>query len=172
MPSWGKTVVDERIIQRMADLTILFLCSGNTCRSPMAAAIATRLLADRLKDSRRPAPAAHRDSIRRPPCHPGPCTTPEAIEAVQPFGGDLSAHVSQTATAEGGSSRARNIIYTMTDTHREEVVDIFPWAERKTFRLDPEGDIADPFVESLGVYQRVARRLASVINDRLNELPT
>ncbi len=41
-------VIDERILQRMADFTILFLCSGNTCRSPMAAALAVKLIADRL----------------------------------------------------------------------------------------------------------------------------
>ena len=42
-------VIDERIIQKMADYLILFVCSGNTCRSPMAAAIATRILADKLR---------------------------------------------------------------------------------------------------------------------------
>ena len=31
-------VIDGRIFDRLADFTILFICSGNTCRSPMAAA--------------------------------------------------------------------------------------------------------------------------------------
>ncbi len=39
-------VIDDRIIQKLADFIILFVCSGNTCRSPMAASIATQLLAE------------------------------------------------------------------------------------------------------------------------------
>jgi L-threonylcarbamoyladenylate synthase len=38
-------VYDERIIERLLRTTILFVCSGNTCRSPMSEAIARRLLA-------------------------------------------------------------------------------------------------------------------------------
>src|SRR4051812_31262 len=38
-------VYDERIIDKMLKTTILFVCSGNTCRSPMAEALARRILA-------------------------------------------------------------------------------------------------------------------------------
>jgi protein-tyrosine-phosphatase len=165
-------VIDDRIIQRMADLTILFLCSGNTCRSPMAAAIATRILADRLQIPPADLPLRH-VVIQSAGLHAsrGLRATREAVEAVQPFGGDLSAHLSQPATAEGGGLlRRADVVYTMTSAHREELLDLFPWAERKTFRLDPEGDIADPIGAPLAVYQRVARRLAAVVQDRLNEL--
>jgi len=39
-------IYDERIIDRMLRTTLLFVCSGNTCRSPMAEAIARHLLAE------------------------------------------------------------------------------------------------------------------------------
>jgi L-threonylcarbamoyladenylate synthase len=41
-------VYDERIIERLLRTTILFVCSGNTCRSPMAEALAKSALANRL----------------------------------------------------------------------------------------------------------------------------
>lgn len=41
-------VYDQRIIERIMRTTVLFVCSGNTCRSPMAEALARRLIADKL----------------------------------------------------------------------------------------------------------------------------
>ena len=38
-------VYDERIIERLLRTTVLFVCSGNTCRSPMAEALARDVLA-------------------------------------------------------------------------------------------------------------------------------
>lgn len=44
-------VYDQRIIERLLRTTILFVCSGNTCRSPMAEGIARQLLARKLNVS-------------------------------------------------------------------------------------------------------------------------
>ena len=41
--------IPRAVIDEVNVTTILFVCTGNTCRSPMAEAIARKMLADRLK---------------------------------------------------------------------------------------------------------------------------
>jgi protein-tyrosine-phosphatase len=84
------------------------------------------------------------------------------------MGADLSTHLSQPVTPD--LLRRADLVYTMTDAHLEEVMELYPWAARKTFRLDPEGDVADPIGSSDAVYRRVAGRLGTVIQERLKEL--
>jgi protein-tyrosine phosphatase len=163
-------VIDERIIHKMADFTVLFLCSGNTCRSPMASAIAGRLLADQVGVQPEDLPLRH-IVVQSAGLHAGRGmrATLEAVDAVKGLGADLSAHFSQPATPE--LLRRADVIYTMTNAHREEVLHLVPSAERKTFLLDPDGDVADPIGASLSVYEKVASRLKTVLQQRISELP-
>ena len=162
-------VIDDRIIQKMADFNILFICSGNTCRSPMAASIATKILADKLGIHPSELPLRH-IVVQSAGVHAnrGHRATREAIEATKTRGADLSSHISQPATSD--VLRRADVIYTMTDAHLEEVVHLLPAASRKTQRLDPQGDVADPIGSDLSVYEEVADRLSEVLKQRLSEL--
>jgi protein-tyrosine-phosphatase len=82
---------------------------------------------------------------------------------------DLSTHISQPATTD--LLRRADLIYTMTEAHREEVVELVPAAAQKTYRLDPQGDVEDPIGSGLSVYQEVAHRLVELLQHRLSELP-
>jgi protein-tyrosine-phosphatase len=162
-------VIDERIIHRLADMSILFVCSGNTCRSPMAAALAARQLADRLGILPAELPLRH-IVVQSAGLHAarGIRAAFEAMDAVKAFGADLGSHVSQPATPD--LLRRADVIYTMTNAHREEILDLLPGAEKKTFRIDPDEDVADPIGSSLSVYQQVASRLNTLLQQRLGEL--
>ena len=131
-------VIDERIIQKMADFQILFICSGNTCRSPMASTLAARLVADRLGIAPAELPLRH-IIVQSAGLHAnrGMRAAREAIEALAPMNADLSSHISQPATSD--LLRRADIIYTMTEAHREEILDLMPSAAEKTHRLDSEG---------------------------------
>jgi protein-tyrosine phosphatase len=163
-------VIDERIIQKLADFTILFVCSGNTCRSPMAAALATRFLADRLKIQPDELPLRH-VVVQSAGVHAqrGIRAAREAMDTVKSFGADLSGHFSQPATPD--VLRRADVIYTMTDAHRDEILDLYPGLAAKTQRLDPDGDVPDPIGAGLQAYRDVAQRLAGIFEHRLGELP-
>jgi L-threonylcarbamoyladenylate synthase len=91
------------------------------------------------------------------------------VDAVKSMGADLSTHQSQPVTPD--LLRRADLVYTMTDAHLDEVMELYPWAGRKVSRLDPDGDVADPIGSSDAVYRRVASRLSKVIQERLQELP-
>jgi hypothetical protein len=80
-------VYDERIIERLLRTTILFVCSGNTCRSPMAESIARITLARKLNV---PPDELEKKGISIISAGsfamPGARATPQAVEAVKDLG--------------------------------------------------------------------------------------
>ena len=91
-------VYDERIIDRLLRTTILFVCSGNTCRSPMAEMIARRYLSDRLSVSPEELETKGINVISAGSyAMPGTRATAQAVEALGAMGLDLSRHRSQAA---------------------------------------------------------------------------
>jgi tRNA threonylcarbamoyl adenosine modification protein (Sua5/YciO/YrdC/YwlC family) len=159
-------VYDERIIDRLLRTTILFICSGNTCRSPMAEAIAKKYLADRMSVS--PEELEDRGiSVMSAGSFamPGAPAAPQAVEALKAMGLDLSRHRSQALSVE--LVHQADSIYAMTRNHAKTVVSLVPAAADKVSALDPDRDIEDPIGSDLPVYIQVADLLKALIEKRL-----
>lgn len=144
---------------------VLFVCTGNTCRSPMAAALMRALAAQRGVDVE--VASAGTAAI------PGLPATAHAVAALAEQGVDLGDHRSQPLTAE--LVAAADLVLTMTARHKERVLDLAPDAAGKVFTLaeyaggDP-GDVPDPFGGDLEEYRKTAAALAPMVRAALERL--
>ncbi len=163
-------VYDERIIQRLLRTTILFVCSGNTCRSPMAEALTRKAIADRLKVPAREL-EPHGISVLSAGSFamPGARATPAAVEAVAPMGADLSKHHSRPLSVE--LIHQADAIFAMGKSHLQAVAALVPSAMEKASTLDPSGeDVDDPIGSDVEVYRLLAVKLQGLIDQRLKEI--
>ena len=113
--------------------TLLFVCTGNTCRSPMAAALARRALGE-SKDWR--VVSAGIGALN------GQSVSQHSVTALRPLGLDISQHRAQMLT--GRMIQEADYIFGLTRGHVEGIASLYPEAAEKLFVLrEFEEEIAD-----------------------------
>src|SRR5215813_2914950 len=148
---------------------LLFVCSGNTCRSPIAAAIGNAEIASRFH-----IPVESLDSAKLPAVSAGISVTVgspmnhDAQEALRLLGIPVMPHSARNLTVELAQEVER--IYCMTEAHRNAVIGMIPAAAAKTQCLDPNGDVEDPLGSGLAAYVNCARRIHSLVRIRFDEI--
>ena len=163
-------VVPERTLDRLSSLMVLFVCTGNTCRSPMAETIFRGMLAQRLGCE--PNGVEDRGVIvvsAGVAALTGGRASEHATRVMADLGLDLTGHITQPLTES--LVRYADVIYTMTESHRRAVVAQWPGAAERTSVLSREGsDVPDPIGGTLERYQRCAAQIQSALEPRLDEL--
>lgn len=165
-----KGAITQEEIKRAVTRTILFLCTGNLCRSPMAAGIARRYLADRLgTEPRDLEEAGYRIISAGTAALTGTPASPEAVRVMKELNIDITSHRSQPLTAE--LARDADEIFVMSPHHIDAVREVDAAAVARTHMVTPDGsEVPDPIGSSEAVYRRVRDKLRDAILERLEEI--
>ena len=127
--------------------TVLFVCTGNICRSPMAEGLMKDLVADR-KDLRVISAGVHAQQ--------GAAASIDAVTALRDEGIDLRSFRSQPVTEKLLSQCTH--VFTMTQDHKRLLELLFPEHESKIQLLGEfthrGGDVPDPIGQGLLTYKR------------------
>ena len=146
----------------------LFVCSGNTCRSPMAAAIANAEIAARL---RIPFEALETVNVRAlsagVSARVGAPLTDEAAEVLRSLSVPVKPHAARNLTLE--LAEQAELIFCMTSAHRKAVVEMLPSVASKTYCLDAEVDVDDPIGKGMAAYVACAHQIQNLVRLRLDE---
>jgi protein-tyrosine phosphatase len=163
-------VLSAKAIERMSGEMILFVCTGNTCRSPMAESLLRRKLARRLNCSDDDL-LDHGFGVMSAglAAHRGSPASPEAVEILEEDGIDLRSHESQPLTRSLVEQADR--VITMTRGHRDAILSGMPDFAQKVRVLCPSGrDVADPIGQGEQEYRDCLAQISAHLDVLVDEI--
>jgi protein-tyrosine-phosphatase len=129
---------------------ILFVCTGNTCRSSMAEALMRHML------DKEGLSCSYYVSSAGTGAYPGMPASYNAVQALKAEGIDLSQHCSSAVGDDAIDSA--ELILTMTASHKRRMLQLRPDASSKIYTLTEycevpgNKDIEDPFGGDIDTY--------------------
>jgi L-threonylcarbamoyladenylate synthase len=156
-------------LEALSQVKILFVCTGNTCRSPMAEGFCKKYLAEKFNCKvddlehvgYKVSSAGLMGSVGLP-------ASPGAIIACAARGVDLESHRNQGLT--GHLIEESDLIFAMEKIHCKTVVALNPDAESRCMLLAENKEIPDPIGSQQSVYNNCAKIIEKAVKTRLDEL--
>jgi protein-tyrosine phosphatase len=135
---------------------ILFVCTGNTCRSPLAEGLAKRMLADRLGCAVEELPARGYWVLSAGvAAYGGGPATAESVEVATELGADLGSHRSRPVNPQ--LLAAADDVIAMTRAHADALAARYAGVGPAVRLLADPDDLDDPIGGDLTVYRECAR---------------
>ncbi len=159
--------VDERTIRRLSQSLTLFVCTGNSCRSPLAEYLFRKQLAEALGVSEaEAAEAGYLVESAGVAAFPGAAASDGTVNELAKRGIDARAHQAQPTTPELLQQAER--IFAMTADHREAILMRLPSAAGRVTLLD-DRPIADPIGGGPEQYAACADQIERAVARRVKE---
>ena len=162
-------VVSRAALMKLAAFRVVLVCTGNTCRSPMAELLMRERLAHRLEcrldelEERGVIVVSAGSAATN-----GTPASPDAVEVMQERGLDLSPHGSRPISER--LARDADVIFTMTRGHRHAIVSAWPDLADRTMLISPaDQDIADPIGGSRELYRQCADQILDAVRLRVSQ---
>ena len=135
-------------------MNLLFVCTGNTCRSPMAAALFNKIAMEKDLPVRIESAGIFAND--------GECASDGAINAMKDFSIDLENHKAKRIDAELFESA--DLVLTMTASHKN-ILEQYLGDKVETLCefAGEDGDIPDPYGGDFETYKKCAERLYNVL---------
>jgi protein-tyrosine phosphatase len=156
-------------IYALSQMRFLFVCTGNTCRSPMAEGIFRKYLSEKLRcDVDELEDMGYKTSSAGVGGSFGLPASPEAVRACSAGGIDISAHRNQGLSKE--LVVESDFIFAMEPAHVQRIIDLVPEAAKKCSLLAEPKGIPDPMGLTQEYYDGCAEVIAAAVKKRIDEL--
>lgn len=155
---------------KLKTFTVLFVCSGNSCRSPMAKGIFDKIVQDNKNDKVKIISLSAGTSAVT-----NQLPNELAQASVKKYGADIKHHLSAPLTKE--RIEIADLILTMEQKHKNNVIEILPQAKNKVFVIteyvgDSQDGISDPLGQPEDKYVKTADILYDILKKVYKKIKT
>lgn len=145
-------------------MKILFVCTGNTCRSPMAEGILNKLASERGLDIKAESAGIFAMETSR--------AAENAVRAMKKMDIDISNH--RSSLLKESMVEDVDLVLTMSKAHKENLITYFPHMREKivllnehAFKIDK--DVEDPFGQSIDYYEKARDEIYRAVEEILDK---